>query len=274
MMQIKNIMSENPILIDKDQNVQDALRLMKKHKISRLVVINTNKDKSKEVVGIVTEKDIALKLGSSKYGNLAPAHFHISTVMTKELIVAEESMSMGEVAEIMLENDIGGLPVLSGNELKGIITKSDFIDTCKGKAYEKHLVRDHMTTDIISVFPEDRLVHARRLMLDAGIGRLLVNENDELAGIITMKDVAKAMISFRNDVPDKHKANQIRNLLVEDIMKTNIHYIYDDNNIKEVAELLLEKKISGVPVKDSDDVIIGLITKTNLLELIAEMEGY
>lgn len=273
-MQIKNIMSVNPVVIDKNQNVSDALRLMKKNKISRLVVTNTNEENLKEVVGIVTEKDIALKLGSSKYGNLAPAHFYVSTVMTKDLIAVDEDMSMGEVAEIMLENNIGGLPVMSNGILKGIITKSDFIDTCKGKAYEKHQVKDFMTSDLVSVYSDDRLVHARRIMFDASIGRLLVIEDDELAGIITMKDVAKAMTSFREEVPDKYKSNQIRNLHVQEAMTENVVSIYEDATIADVAEVLLEKQISGVPVKNSDGSIIGLITKTDLLELIAEMEGY
>ena len=74
---IKNLMSTDPVCIDKDQNVCDALRLMGKRDVSRLIVINTNSDHEKEMVGIVTEKDIAMKLGSSRYGNMAPSHFHV-----------------------------------------------------------------------------------------------------------------------------------------------------------------------------------------------------
>ena len=41
---IKNLMSTDPVCIDKDQNVCDALRLMGKRDVSRLIVINTNSD--------------------------------------------------------------------------------------------------------------------------------------------------------------------------------------------------------------------------------------
>ena len=59
-MQIKNLMSENIITIDKDQNLSDALKLLRKHNVSRLPVTN-----NKQLVGIISERDIANKLGSS-----------------------------------------------------------------------------------------------------------------------------------------------------------------------------------------------------------------
>ena len=60
-MQIKNLMSEDIITIDKDQNLSDALKLLRKHNVSRLHVTN-----NKQLVGIISERDIANKLGSSK----------------------------------------------------------------------------------------------------------------------------------------------------------------------------------------------------------------
>ena len=75
-MQVKDIMSREVFLVDKDQNIQDALKIMKDIK-SRLPVINTNNDHIKELVGIMTEKD-SRRLGSSRYGNLAPSHFYVS----------------------------------------------------------------------------------------------------------------------------------------------------------------------------------------------------
>jgi len=104
-MHVKDVMSREVFLVDKDQNLQDALKLMKKHKVSRLPVINTNNDHVKELVGIMTEKDIAGRLGSSRYGNLAPSHFHVSTVMTQDPITIEGNKSIGKAAQLMIENN-------------------------------------------------------------------------------------------------------------------------------------------------------------------------
>jgi CBS domain-containing protein len=101
-MHVKDIMKKEIVHVDKDQNIQDALKLMKKHKISRLPVVNMNDGNIRELVGIVTEKDISVKLGSSKYGNLPPSHFHVSTVMKQEPIVVQKNENIGKAAKTML----------------------------------------------------------------------------------------------------------------------------------------------------------------------------
>lgn len=272
-MRVKNIMSEDIVSIDKDQNICDALRVMKKHKMSRLAVINTNQDNVKEMVGMITEKDIANKLGSSKYGNLPPSHFHVSTVMTNELFAVETETDIAYAANLMLENNIGGIPVMDDGDVIGMVTKSDLIDTCRGKAYENKSVQNLMSEDLITVSPSDRLVHARRVMMDAKVGRLLVMEEGDLVGLITSKDISRAMISFRKVVPDKHKSARIRNLLVDDVMSQGIHMVSMTSSIPEVAQMMLDQGISGFPVADENKNTVGLITKTDLLDLIVEMEG-
>ncbi len=272
-MRVKNIMSEDIVSIDKDQNICDALRVMKKHKMSRLAVINTNHDNVKEMVGMITEKDIANKLGSSKYGNLPPSHFHVSTVMTNELFAVDTETDIGYAANIMLENNIGGIPVMEDGDVIGLVTKSDLIDTCRGKAYDNKSVQDLMSEDLITVAPSDRLVHARRVMMDAKVGRLLVMEDEALVGLITSKDISRAMISFRKLVPDKHKSARIRNLLVDDVMSQGIRMVSMTSSIPEVAQMMLDQGISGFPVVNENKNPVGLITKTDLLDLIVEMEG-
>jgi CBS domain-containing protein len=271
-MQIKNLMSENLVTIDKDQNICDAIRLMKKHKISRIPVINTNEDHEKELVGIIAEKDIATKLGSSKYGHLAPSHFHVSTVMIKDVITADETMDVAKTAKLILEKDIGAVPVISNEDLVGIITKADFIDICKGKAYEKILAEEIMSTELVSVSAQDRLVHARRVIMDSNIGRLLINENNELAGILTSKDIARALTSFRKHIPEKHQQAQIKNILVEEAMSLNVKTLLTDSTIADVANNMLETGYNGYPIVNEDDQVVGIVTQSDLLRLIVKLE--
>lgn len=106
-MQIKNLMSTTLITIDKDQSLADALKLLRKNKISRLPVFN-----NKELVGIISERDIAKKLGSSKYESMPASRLHVSSVMVKDIISVPQSMRLAEVAKIMIENGIGSVPVM------------------------------------------------------------------------------------------------------------------------------------------------------------------
>lgn len=270
-MHVKDIMSREVFSVDKDQNVQDALKIMKKHKISRLPVVNTNQENVKELVGIMTEKDIASRLGSSKYGNLAPSHFHVSTVMTHLPLTVTSNKSIGAAAQLMIENNIGGIPVVDSGKISGIVTKTDFIKTCKGRTYQEIQVKDRMTKDPVTIAPQDRLVHARRLIFDEDVGRLLVLEDEEIEGIVTAKDIASSMISFRKVVPDKYKPARIRNLLVEDIMTQNVKITPGDTSIEEVSSIMVENDFSGLPVLE-EGKLTGVITKTDLMRLIVELE--
>lgn len=271
-MHIKDIMTREVVVIDKDQNIHDALKLMKKHKISRLPVINTNNENEKELVGIITEKDIALRLGSSRYGNMAPSHFHISTVMTPDIITLESTKNIGNAAKIMIDNKIGGIPIVDNGKIVGIVTKTDFINTCQGLPYDRTHVKDLMKTDLMTISPEDRLVHARRIIIDEDIGRLPVMSGDELEGILTAKDIASSMISFRKVVPDKYQSARIRNLLVEDIMTQNVRTIQKGATIAEASSLMIDENFSGIPVVDNAGKITGMITKTDLMNFIVELE--
>ncbi|MBI4813094.1 MAG: CBS domain-containing protein [Methanobacterium sp.] len=270
-MHVKDIMAKDAVVVDKDQNIHDALKLMKKNKVSRLPVINTNQDHQKELVGIITEKDIALRLGSSKYGNLAPSHFHVSTVMTPQPLTAEGNQTLGDAAQLMLENGIGGLTVMDGSRIIGMITKTDFLHTCQGRPFTDITVKERMRSEVATVGPQDRLVHARRIIIDEGIGRLPVMEDDQLQGMITAKDIALAMMSFRKVVPDKYKPARIRNLLVEDVMIQNVQTITEEKTMAKVAQILLDENFSGLPVVDEDGMT-GIITKTDFLKLIVELE--
>jgi CBS domain-containing protein len=270
-MHVKDIMKEEIVHVDKDQNIQDALKLMKKHKISRLPVVNMNDGNIRELVGIVTEKDISVKLGSSKYGNLPPSHFHVSTVMKQEPIVVQKDENIGKAAKTMLENKIGGMPVVNDCEIVGMLTKTDFLEICHGKPFNATSITERMNTDIITVSPSDRLVHARRCLIDKEIGRLPVVEEDMLEGILTAKDVAMAMISFKKVVPDKYKTARIRNLLVEDVMTQNVKTIEGSSTLDDAATFMLENRFSGIPV-EVDGALEGIITKTDLMNFVVELE--
>ncbi|MEL7671013.1 CBS domain-containing protein [Methanobacterium sp.] len=271
-MHIKDIMSSKVVVVDKDQNLNDALKLMKKHKISRLPVINTNNDHKRELVGIITEKDIALRLGSSRYGNMPPSHFHVSTVMTPDPITLNAAENLGKAAKIMIENKIGGIPIIDDVEIIGIITKTDFIKTCQGIPYNKTYIKDRMQTDVMTVSPGDRLVHARRILIDEDIGRLPVMNGDEIEGILTAKDIADSMISFRKIVPDRYQAARIRNLIVEDIMTQNVRTINEEKTIADASTFMIDEDFSGVPVTNDNGEITGMITKTDIMNFIAELE--
>ena len=266
-MQIKNLMSEDLITVDKDQNLTDALKLLRKHNVSRLPVIN-----NKELVGIISERDIANKLGSSKYEHMPASRLHISSVMVKDVITVPQSMQLGEVAKIMLEKGIGSVPVMDGDNMVGIVSKADFVTLAVGIAFDKITVKEVMTKDLVVVSPTERIVHARRQMIEAHVGRLPVVDDEKLVGMITSKDLMRAFIEFRKSVPEKYQKSQIKDLLVEDVMSSNPTFVSKDMSITEVSNIIMETGFNGLPVVE-DNKVVGIITQTDILRLIEKLES-
>ncbi len=264
-MTIEKIMAKDVITIHKDQTVVDALKLMQKHKISRLPAISPKTD---ELVGIITEKDMATKIASAKYEDVPLSHMRISTIMTQDVITASPSDSRLNVLKKMVDNHIGGIPIVEDNKIVGMITKTDFLRGIDVAPYNETPIKDVMTKRVITIGSDERLVHARRLMIDNDISRLVVINSGLIMGIITGKDLAKTIIDFKKRVPEKYQHSQIRNLFVQEVMSQTIETTTKTSSISEVANFMVENEFSGMPVSDEKNKVQGIITKTDILKFI------
>jgi len=120
-------MTKNPITVRLDTPVAEAQYTMRKEKVHRFPVV----DREGRLKGIVTEKDLL-------YATPSPAttldvyemsyllsKLKVDEVMTPEIVTVAEDTPIEEAARVMVDNNIGGLPVLKEGRLVGIITESD-----------------------------------------------------------------------------------------------------------------------------------------------------
>ena len=126
-MLIRERMTHNPITVREDTSLDDALKIMRGNKVRRLPVL----DKKGKLVGIVSEKDL-LYASPSPATSLSVWEIHsliakikVRELMTKKVITVCEDCPIEEAARIMVDNKIGGLPVVRGDTLVGIITETD-----------------------------------------------------------------------------------------------------------------------------------------------------
>jgi acetoin utilization protein AcuB len=124
---VKQKMSKKPVTATTDMSVSDALSLMHEKKVHRLPVL----DSKGKLAGIVSEGDL-LYASPSPATTLNVWEMHallakltVDKVMTRKVITVSEDTPVEEAARIMVENKIGGLPVLREKALVGIITESD-----------------------------------------------------------------------------------------------------------------------------------------------------
>lgn len=125
----------------------------------------------------------------------AKSRLRCSEIMTANVRTATGAMSLGEVASMMREGDVGAVPVVDNAKLIGIVTDRDIVvrGVAEGLANGAP-VADVMTTELFTVKPDDFAFEAIRLMGDKQVRRIpVVSADGSLAGIIAMADVALSM---------------------------------------------------------------------------------
>ncbi len=257
-MKVKDIMTD-PILVHKSDKISHAMELMDKHDTRRLLVINGG-----DILGVITMRSIARKLGTWKTSNLPASSLHVATATTD--LFAKVLPDTGIEDAITLMDRKGGILVVTDNsEIKGWVTPHEILKNARAiKGYAGEIMRDP-----ISVSPAERVAHARRLILDKDIGRLPVVENGDLVGIITERDIARSFMNFRTLVPDNQQDERIRNLIVSDIMTQNVKSVRTNTPLSEVIALMLDENIGGVPVLNLKDEMVGIISRRAIIKLLA-----
>jgi CBS domain-containing protein len=119
-----------------------------------------------------------------------------SEVMTPDPVCCEPGDSIGFVAQIMKQEDVGSVPVVDAPEsrkLVGIVTDRDLVVKvlAGGRSADAASVRDAMTTHPVSCRVDDDVEHAVTVMADRQVRRIpVVDADGRLAGIIAQADVA------------------------------------------------------------------------------------
>jgi acetoin utilization protein AcuB len=134
------------------------------------------------------------------------------------------------------------------------------------------LVRDVMQSKLITIDPETTLPQAMRLAAERRVRHLPVVRDGDLIGIVSDRDLKQAMASPATSL-EAHELNYLLNrLTVAEIMTRAVITIGAMSPIEEAARLLVQEKISALPVTAAGQ-LIGIVTETDLLELLVRAMG-
>jgi len=140
----RDIMTPDPVTVRRDLSVTEAAKLMVEQRVGALPVVENDR-----LVGIVTEGDLIMqdvKIEFPTYIHLldgfimyppATARFEselkkavgatVADVMTSEPVVVQAATPVEDIATLMVDRDVSRLPVLDGEKVVGIISKSDIV---------------------------------------------------------------------------------------------------------------------------------------------------
>ncbi len=220
---LSRVMSRNLITLPPTASIKKAAELMIKKNISSVIVLD-----GEFLVGVITKTDL-LRAYAKNYAGI----FKNRELMSKNVITANRYHTMNHLVELMNENNFGRIVVVDGRKPVGIVTSSDLSfadvhDRSRGikirrvlyvrkpkravrpryryiRTFPLAVAEDLMSANLLTALAEDDAAEAAKNMYKNEISSLpVVNEDEELEGIITKTDIAKGIL-----LTTKHPAGKL-----------------------------------------------------------------
>ncbi|ALT69823.1 CBS domain-containing protein [Methanobrevibacter millerae] len=201
---VREIMSRDVICLSEKSSIYDVVDVMLANQIGALPIV----DGDENLVGIVTERDIALSLAGEIDDRTAQDY------MSTKVFTTTPGTPIESACKIMVRNGLRRIPIVGGEadiskaakKLLGIVTSTDLIRFFNAKEFfdnlnsnaasevlEKTKVSDIMVKDAIIVEAEDTIGEICELFKISNIGGVPVVKDDVVIGIITERDILRAV---------------------------------------------------------------------------------
>ncbi|MBC8504379.1 MAG: CBS domain-containing protein [Anaerolineales bacterium] len=201
-------MSHPVITISADLPIIEAVNLMRREHIRRTPVIKDGK-----LVGIVSDQDLLNASPSPATSlsiwemNYLLSKITVEDVMTSEVLTIETDCPIEEAARIMVDNKIGGLPVMKDDRVVGVITETDIF-----KVFLELMGARDLGVRITALIPEKlgQLAALTKAVTEAG-------GNFISFGVTAGDDPANSKVTFKVNEIDEAKVSDAIQPFVEKI---------------------------------------------------------
>lgn len=136
----------------------------------------------------------------------------------------------------------------------------NFLRKSESKADDLNINASDIAKRIISLDPKRTIFDARNTMLRYNISRIIISSNNNIVGILTEKDIA----SFLYNMDERKKLSEVS---LSEVMNKNIISVSSNTSVNSCAKQMLEHRISSLIVVDQQKRGVGIITKSDLIEL-------
>lgn len=275
-MKVEDAMSQELIVGYVPGNVKDALKILAKNNVSGMPIL---KKDTKTVVGVLTRTDI--------FKN--PEEDQIALIMSKNYHYVEKNQDLKDAAKLLYENRIHGLPVINNRDnIIGIISPTDILRKINKEISEK--IEEYFTNLVVPVYHETPINIVMEIINITREHALpILNDERKLIGIVTDGDLFKlshikesvsqtdfgmggdedawTWEGIRDTVRLHYSTSEVAlpPVPVKEVMITNVVKATENTPVKEVAEKMLKNRISHIPVVDSNDRLIGMVTDIDLM---------
>ena len=131
-------------------------------------------------------------------------------------------------------------------------------------------VKDWMSPEPVIIAPNQSLPEAHALMKESQVRRLPVVDAGKLVGIISLSDVLEAEPSNANSLSIFELNYLLARLSVAEIMTKHPISVGPMTPLAEAAQIMLQKKIGGLPVVDNN-MLVGIITESDIFRALVRL---
>jgi len=267
---MKKIYSSPVITINPESSIFDALLQMQTNFVKHIVISIKNIP-----VGIVTERDISKFLEEDKTAH-AINEIPIKHVMKKNVITISEGIEdyFEQCAARMETFKIGSIVIVNDKgELTGIISRTDLVKSFAVVFGGKYLVKNFMSRNIVTCRKTDSIKFAISIMNKNQVSRLIVTNDDGCPiGLISTNTLLTHSDYFTKGstrsrdylIPINTEKLTVNDLLTDELLTIN-----EEEDLVVAANKMIKNKISGIPVVDSNNNLVGIVSKTDVVRALS-----
>ena len=262
---IEEFMERDLELVNETTSAVEAAVRMADKRIGCLVVQGEGQDADQQpIIWLVSETDLVRKVMATDQADVTTP---IGQIMSSPLQTIADHRSMLDASHVMEQQGVRHLCVANGEEIVGLISIRDlvryFVYAESGPIRELDNVYRPlsvlMQTSIEKIDSDVPVRHAAHQMATKKVGALLVQQNGELKGIVTERDLVQKVLSQEKDV---------NILTVKSVMNHPLIDIDINRTIHDASDLMADKWIRHLPVTENRK-IVGILSVRDLIRMIA-----
>ena len=135
------------------------------------------------------------------------------------------------------------------------------------------LIKDWMTKDPVTISEETSMIKAIHIMKERRFRRLPVVTSGRLVGMVTDRDLKEAAPSKATTLDVHELYYLLAELQVKEIMSHNPLSVSQDDTVEHAAQIMLDHTISGLPVVDAQEKVVGIITQSDVFRAFMHITG-
>lgn len=255
-LRVADAMSKRLVFVRAGERATKARSLFRKTGYRSLPVV----DAERRLRGIITRGDM-LSIASTK------SNVSVEGIMSSPLLYLTPDEELFTAAKKMLRANVGRAVVVSSKtdrKLVGMLSSQDVLKAILEKGYEprKKKLSEIMSEELTCCSPEDSISKVWATMERTGYSGIPVVKKNKLVGMVTRQDIISKGYARISSEDEK---GRIRAAAVSRVMATPALSISKDAQVEDAINLLLRRNIGRLPVVDSNNRLVGIVDREDLL---------